>query len=428
MSELLTKDGNLVSIKFTIIYDDFKEAVDRAYKENRFKFSVAGFRKGKAPKKVIENRYGEGVFYEDALNAIFPTSFEKAAEELNLKVVSKPEIQNISDIEKGKDINLEVSFFVKPEFELGQYKDLGISMEEVEVSDEEIEKDIENKRKQNARMVAVSDRSIQNGDFVTFDFTGKIDGEKFEGGSAEGYTLEIGSNSFIPGFEEKMIGMNMEEEKDLELKFPEDYHEESLKGKDVIFTVKVHEIKVKELPEVDDEFVKDISEFDTLDELKADIRTKIFDRKKGDNKRKYQDDVRNKVLENTEIDLPKSMIDDETDDMLHEMEHNMLSQGISMEDYFAITGTTSEKVRSELAAEAEKRVKMALILEKVADAENIKITEEDFEEECKTASERYNMEYDKVKSLFSEKSIRERLDRELLLQKAWNTVCETKED
>lgn len=399
MSEILKQEGSLVTLKLNVKGDEFVKAEQKAYQKNKSKFSIQGFRKGKAPKKIIESYYGEGVFFEDALNEVFPFIFKEAVEEHKLDVVSQPEIEEVGDIKKGEDISLTISVYVSPEVTLGEYKNLNVKKEEVEVTEEEIDKDIETKREQNARMITIEDRPAKEGDTVLIDFTGKIDGVEFDGGHAEGHSLVLGSKSFIDGFEDQISGMKLEEEKDITVTFPEDYPEESLKGKEAVFSVKLHEIKEKELPELDDEFVKDISDFDTLDELRADVRAKIFDSKQKFAESTHRNALIDKAVENASLEIPEVMIEREMESMLNEFSQNLQYQGLNVSDYFKYTGSSMENLKQQMRPEAEKKVKNALVLFEIAKVENIESTEEDLEQEYVKMSEQYNMEVEKIKSL-----------------------------
>lgn len=399
MSEVLKKEGSLVTLKLNIGGEDFLAAEQQAYKKNRHKISIPGFRKGKAPKKIIEAHYGEGVFFEDALNEVFPSVFKDAVDKHELDVISQPQIEDMGEFQKGEDLELTVSVYVTPEVTLGEYKNLEVEKEEVEVTEEEVEKDIEMKLDQNARMVTIEDRPAKEGDTVLIDFTGRIDGVEFEGGHAEGHSLILGSKSFIEGFEEQVAGMVLGEEKDITVTFPEEYPAENLAGKEAVFNVILHEIKEKELPELDDEFVKDISDFDTLDELRADVRAKIFDSKQKAADNVYKSALIDKAVENATVEIPDIMVDREVDSMFHEFSHNLQYQGLNVEDYFKYTGTTEEDIKNQMRAEAEKKVKNTLVLFEIADVEKIETTQDDIEAEFVKMSEQYNMEVDKIKEL-----------------------------
>lgn len=399
MSEVLKKEGSLVTLKLNIGGEDFLAAEQQAYKKNRHKISIPGFRKGKAPKKIIEAHYGEGVFFEDALNEVFPSVFKDAVDKHELDVISQPQIEDMGEFQKGEDLELTVSVYVTPEVTLGEYKNLEVEKEEVEVTEEEVEKDIEMKLDQNARMVTIEDRPAKEGDTVLIDFTGRIDGVEFEGGHAEGHSLILGSKSFIEGFEEQIAGMALGEEKDITVTFPEEYPAENLAGKEAVFNVILHEIKEKELPELDDEFVKDISDFDTLDELRADVRAKIFDSKQKAADNVYKSALIDKAVENATVEIPDIMVDREVDSMFHEFSHNLQYQGLNVEDYFKYTGTTEEDIKNQMRAEAEKKVKNTLVLFEIADVEKIETTQDDIEAEFVKMSEQYNMEVDKIKEL-----------------------------
>lgn len=402
MSEVLKKEGSLVTLKMVLKAEDFVKAIDTVYRKNKAKFPIQGFRKGKAPRKLIEAYYGKGIFYEDALNEIFPSEFSNAVSEHELNIVSRPEIEELGDINPGEDVDLTVSVYVRPEVTLGDYKGLEVVKEEVSVTDEEIQADLEKKREQNARMIAIEDRPAKEGDTVVIDFNGKIDGKEFEGGKAEGHTLVLGSKSFIDGFEEQVAGMSLEEEKDITVTFPDNYQAKDLEGKEAVFTVKLHEIKEKELPELDDDFVMDISDFDTLDELKADIRAKIYESKEKSVAMAHRNAVIDKAVENANMEVPSVMIDDELDSMVHEFEHNLQYQGLELEDYFRFTNSNMEDMKQQMRPEAEKKVKNSLVLDEISKVEKIEVDETDFEKEYQTMAELYKMEVEKIKELIGE--------------------------
>ena len=335
-SEILKKENSVVTLKLTIDAQSFDKACKDAYNKNKTKFNVQGFRKGKAPMSIVEKFYGEGVFFEDAVNTLFPDAFEAAVKEHDLDTVARPEI-DVEEIGKGKNLVIIADVAVKPEITLGEYKNLTVEKPDSEVSDEEVEKEIEAMREQNARFVTVEDREVKEKDMLLIDFNGKVDGVEFEGGQAENYSIIVGSNTFIPGFEEQLVGMKLNEEKDLSVKFPDEYHAENLAGKDAVFTVKVNEIKEKELPELDDEFAKDVSEFDTLEDLKADAKAKLQKTKDEYADRELENKLVKMAAENATVEIPEAMIDSQVENMVYDFEYQLKYQGLDLENYLKFT-------------------------------------------------------------------------------------------
>lgn len=398
MSELLKKENNLVSIKMTVTADEFETACQKAYNQNKGKFNLQGFRKGKAPRQLIEKMYGEGVFFEDAINLVFPDAFEKVIKELDLDVIDRPSI-DVEDVGKGKDLILIVEAAVKPDVTLGDYKGLTAEKPSDEVTEDEIQADLTKKQEAGSRLVSITDRAVQEKDTVIFDFEGFVNGELFEGGKAEGYTLVIGSNTFIPGFEEQLIGVSIGEEKEVKVSFPEDYHSEDLKGKDAIFKCVVHEIKFKELPELDDEFAKDVSEFDTLEELKADIKEKLTTSKKSTAENAFKNELIKQAVENATVEIPEVMVETQTDKMVQEFANNLQYQGLDINTYLQYTSSNMEELRAQMKEDSAVRVKTSLVIEAIAKAETVEVTEEDLNEEYAKMAEMYKMEIEKVKEI-----------------------------
>lgn len=396
-SEVIKKENTKVTLKIVLDDAQFEKAINKAYNKMKSRFNIQGFRKGKAPRKIVEKFYGVEVFYEDAFNLAFPEAFEAAIKENDIEPVSQPEI-DIEEIEAGKGVTFTAVVEVMPEFEVKDYKGIEVEKKEYNVQEEDIQKELDSMVEQNARMIAIEDRAAKDGDMVIIDYKGMIDGEAFEGGTAEKQNLTIGSGQFIPGFEEQLIGKNIEEEVEVKVTFPEEYHSEELAGKEATFEVKIHEIKEKELPEVDDEFAKDVSEFDTLEELKNDIKSKLEE----DVKKKAEQELRNSVVEtvaNTvEIEIPKAAIDRQVDNMLADFDYRLQFQGINLQYYFQLTGTTEEELREQMREDAAKTVKNELVLEKIGKEEKIEATEEELEEQLKTMAAQYNQELDKLKS------------------------------
>lgn len=383
-----TENANEVKLELTIEAQKFEEAIKKVYFQSAKYFNIPGFRKGKAPLNIVEKYYGKEIFYEDAFNEVAPVEIEEALKEHNLEVVSKADI-DVKQIEKGKDLIFTAIFQTKPEVELGKYKGIEISKIEYTVSDEDIEHELSHMQEHNSRLISVEDRAVEKADIAVIDFEGFVDGVAFEGGKAESHELEIGSNTFIPGFEDQIIGMKIDEEKDINVKFPEEYFSKDLAGKDAIFKVKLHEIKKKELPELDDEFAKDVSEFDTLEELKNSIKEKM--EKENEQKQKYEteDAVIKAVCENIKVDIPSGMIENETEDMLKNIENRLAYQGLKLEQYLQMMGKTAEEVKKEYEPQAIEAIKSRLMLEAVIKAEKIEATEEEIVEKIKEMAKNY---------------------------------------
>lgn len=396
-SEILKKENSVVTLKLTIDAQSFDKACKDAYNKNKTKFNVKGFRKGKAPMSIVEKFYGEGVFFEDAVNTLFPDAFEAAVKEHDLDTVARPEI-DVEEIGKGKNLVIIADVAVKPEITLGEYKNLTVEKPDSEVSDEEVEKEIEAMREQNARFVTVEDREVKEKDMLLIDFNGKVDGVEFEGGQAENYSIIVGSNTFIPGFEEQLVGMKLNEEKDLSVKFPEEYHAENLAGKDAVFTVKVNEIKEKELPELDDEFAKDVSEFDTLEDLKADVKAKLQKTKDEYADRELENKLVKMAAENATVEIPEAMIDSQVENMVYDFEYQLKYQGLDLENYLKFTNMSIEGLKEQMRPDAKSRVLNSLVIGAISKSENIESTEEDLEQELAKMAESYKMEVDKLKS------------------------------
>ena len=365
-----TKNANEVKLEITVEAEKFNDAIKKVYFKSAKYFNIPGFRKGKAPMNIVEKYYGKEIFYEDAFNEVAGEALDEAVKENDLYVVSRPDI-DVTQIEKGKDLIFTAVMQTKPEAELGKYKGVEIKKIEYKVTDEDIEHELGHMQEHNARMITVEDRPVESGDIVTIDFEGFVDGKAFDGGKAEGHELEIGSNTFIPGFEDQIIGMKIDEEKDINVKFPEEYFSKELAGKDATFKVKLHKIKKKELPKLDDEFAKDVSEFDTLKELKEDIKKK--QQKQNDDKAKYEteDAVIKAVCENVKVDIPSGMIETEVDNMIKDIEQRLSYQGLKLEQYLQMMGKTTEEMRKEYEPQAIDSIKSRLALEAVIKAEKI---------------------------------------------------------
>ena len=385
------KEGNVVSFNIEIENKEFEEGLQKAYLQNRGKFNIPGFRKGKTPRKIIEMNYGEEIFYDDAINMVLPEKYEAAIEELELDPVDRPEV-NIDEINKGETILVNISVEVKPEVKLGEYKGLELEKKDYSATDEMVETELNTLRDSNARLVDANDRAIKDGDLVTLDFVGTKDGEAFEGGSAEGHKLEIGSNSFIPGFEEGLVGHKKDEVVDVDVKFPEEYHEEALAGADAKFEVTIHDIKEKQLPELDDELAKDISEFDTLDELKADIKEKISQELAKQESAEKENAILDKLMETSEVDIPEAMIETQLDEEVKQFDFRLRNQGLELQKYLELTGSGIDALREQLKPTAEKRVNADLILEALVEAEKIEVSDEEVDTELEKLAEQYRAE------------------------------------
>ena len=394
-------ENNKVSLRIEVSYEDFEKELQKAYNKNKGRFNVPGFRKGKVPRKIVESNYGEGVFYEDAINSAFPAAYEAAVKENNLDPIDRPSL-DLEEIKKGEPVILLVDVEVKPEVKLGEYKGIDIEKQEFKVTEEDIDSELKNIQERNARVVEVEDRSAQDGDILTLDYSGSVDGEKFEGGTAQNQTLELGSNSFIPGFEEQLVGASIGEEKDVKVTFPEEYHQEDLAGEEAVFTVKIHEIKAKDLPELDDELAKDVSEFDTLEELKQDIKKKLEETAEKKEKASFENAVIEKVCENTEIETPQVLIEDQIDANVREFGQRSSMKGLELEKYVELTGRKMSDFRDQFKEDAEKIAKAELVLEAISKAEKIEATDEELETELDEMAKQYNQKLEDVRERFSE--------------------------
>lgn len=410
--------------KLTIETDsaEFDKAITKAYQKNKGSIALPGFRKGKVPQAMVEKMYGPAVFYEDAANFIIPEAYEKALEECDLEITSRPDI-DVVQIEKGKAFIFTATVAIKPEVTLGDYKGIEVKKADTEVTDEEVEAELNKEREAQSRMVNVEDRAVVDGDMVTIDFDGSVDGVAFDGGKAEEYPLTIGSHSFIEGFEDQIIGMNIGDEKDINVTFPEEYHAKELAGKPAVFKVKLHEIKMKELPEADDEFAQEVSEFETLAEYKEDLKKNIQKRKDDQAKAEKEDAVIEKIIENATMDLPDPMVNDQVENMINDMAARMQQQGLSMEQYMQFTGMDAEKLKEQMKPQAVKRLQSRLVLEAVAEAEKLEVSDERYEEEIANMASMYQMEADKLKNLIGENEEKQ-IKKDITVQMAVELVRE----
>ena len=399
MNQILKQENNTVTLKITVGSEAFENACKQAYNKNKGQFNIPGFRKGKATRAVIEKMYGEGIFFEDAIDIVFPEAYRNAVEELKLEVIDRPSL-DIEEIGKGKDLVMVINVQVKPEVKLGEYKGIEVKQVSAEVTEEDVEAEIKKMQEQNARMVTVEDRPVSDKDSILLNFCGSVDGVEFEGGKAENYSLVVGSNTFIPGFEEQLIGMNAGDSKDVVVTFPEDYHSEDLKGKEAVFAVEINEIKETQLPHIDDEFVKDTTEFETLEELKNDIRAKAAENKKKSAEDAMKNEVVEKLAENIEVEIPEVMVKNEVDNMLKDFENNLRYQGMDLNTYYQYTGTSKEILEDQMKEDAEKRVRISLAVDAVSKSEGVEATEEDMEAEYKKMADIYKLEVEKIKEIF----------------------------
>ena len=423
MSNVLEKkENNVAEITITIEAAKFDEAMEKSYRKNVKHIAIRGFRKGKAPRKLIEQAYGEAIFYDDAIDFVCQDAYTDAIKELGIEPVDMPKLE-VKEIGSGKDLVLGITVTVKPEVTLGEYK--GIKLQKIEhtVSDADVDAELVRRQDRNSRLVSVEDRAVKEGDVANIDFEGFIGDVAFPGGKGENHNLEIGSGSFIPGFEEQIVGKNIGEEFDVNVTFPEEYHAEDLKGKPAVFKVKVNSIQYKELPELDDEFAKDISEFDTLDELKADIKAKMEADAENRTKQEKENAAIEKVVEGMKVDLPECMIDKRVESIVSENSMRMSQQGIPFEQYLAYMGTTVEEFKAQMRPTAERQVKATLALEEIAKVENIEVTQEDVDKALAEMAEAYHMELDKMKEFLREEDI-ENMKGDMKISKAAEFVVE----
>ena len=390
MASVEKKDNNIVVISLEASPEEFKDALQKSFNKNKNRFQIPGFRKGKAPLKLVKQYYGEGVLYDDAIDFIVNPAYAAAVKENDLQVVSRPEL-DVQEIGEDKGMKYTISVTVKPEVELGKYEGVEAEYRFIAPSDETVDAELKRIQDRNGRMVPVEGRGVEDGDTVTIDFEGFVDGVAFEGGKAEGHDLKIGSNSFIPGFEEQLIGHNIDEEFPITVTFPEDYHAENLKGKEATFQIKIHAIKVKELPELDDDFAKDVSEFDTLDEYKADIKKTQTEQAEKSAQERFENEVVKVVCENAKVEIPDCMVETEIDSMLDEQNYRMRSQGLDLNTYLQYMGQSMEEYRAGLKTMAENRVKSSLVLEACGKAMNIEATDADVEEEAEKIASSYGL-------------------------------------
>lgn len=415
-------EKNMAKLTIEVTAEDLEKALNAAYQRQKKNISIPGFRKGKVPRAMVEKMYGPAVFYEDAVNSLIPQEYAKAADESGLDIVSQPEI-DVVQIEKGKPFIFTAEVAVKPEVTLGEYKGLEVPKADLEVTDEEIEAELKKEQEKNARTIHVEDRAAQEGDKVTIDFEGFVDGVAFEGGAGKDYPLTLGSKTFIPGFEEQLVGVALEQPVDVNVTFPEDYQAEELKGKEAVFKCVIHKIEAKELPDLDDDFAKDVSEFDTLEEYKKEIKDNIEKRKADAAKTEKENAVVDKAIENAQMDIPEAMVKTQINQMIDDFARRIQSQGLTMEQYMQFTGSTRETMQEQMRPQAMKRIQSRLVLEKVAEVENIQISDEKLDEELTKMAEMYKMELDKFKELVDDYQ-KDQMKKDLAVQEAVTLMAE----
>ena len=421
-AKMIKKEGFTVEFEMTVSAENFEKGMQYAYKKNVKNMNIPGFRKGKAPRKYIEKIYSEAVFYDDAVNNIFPDNYMEAVKELGLEPVDMPNV-DIKEIGSGKDLVLVVKVDVKPEVEIGEYKGIEVTEKKYSVKADEVNAEIERLRERNSRMVTVEDRAVASGDTAVIDYEGFVDGVAFAGGKDENHELVIGSNTFIPGFEDQIIGANTGDEIDVNVTFPEEYHAEELKGKAATFKVKVNQIKFKELPELDDEFAKDVSEFDTLDALKKDIKSKLSKQNEARAKGEMENEAIEKLVGTLKGEIPNGMIESRTESLIQDFEMRLQQQGMPLDMYMKYTGLTIEAMKEQFKPQAEMAVKSTLVLEKVAQLEKIEVKDKDVEAKFEEMAKAYNMEVDKIKELLREED-KENIKKDLVIEKAVKVILD----
>ena len=419
-------EKNMAKLTIEVSAEDVEKAMQSAYQKAKGRISIPGFRKGKAPRKMIEQMYGKGIFLEDAVNALIPEHYSKALGECELEIVSQPKI-DLVQTEPGKALIFTAEVAVKPEVTLGEYKGVEVPKSEIEVTDEEVDAEVKKEQEKNSRTINVEDRAAQLNDIVTIDFEGSVDGVPFDGGQATEYPLTLGSNTFIPGFEDQLVGAKVGDDVDVKVTFPEEYQAKELAGKEAIFKCAVKKIEAKELPELDDDFAKDVSEFDTLAEYKEHVKTNLVEKKENEAKHAKEDAAVDKIIENAQMDIPEAMLETQCRQMLDDFSRRMQSQGLSMDQYFQFTGMTAEKMMEDMKPQALKRIQTRLVLEKVAEVENIQPTEEEVNEEISKMAEAYKMEADKLKELLGEREL-EQMKKDMAVQKAVTLVADASKE
>ena len=415
-------EKNMAKLTIEVSAEDLDKAMEKAYQKQKSRISLPGFRKGKAPRKMIESMYGKGVFMEDAVNSLVPQEYTKALGECDLEIVSQPEI-NVTQMEPGKALIFTADVAVKPEVTLGDYKGVEVPKSEIAVTDEEVDAEVKKEQDKNARTVAVEDRAAANGDITTIDFEGFVDGVAFEGGKGTDYALTLGSGTFIPGFEDQLVGANTGDHVEVKVTFPEEYQAKELAGKEAVFQCDVKKIETKEVPELDDEFAKDVSEFDTLAEYKEDVKKKLTEKKEKEARTAKENAAVDKAIENAQMDIPELMTKTECRQMMDDFSRRMQQQGLSMEQYFQFTGQSMDKMMEDMKPQALKRIQTRLVLEKVAEAENIQPSEEEITEEIQKMADAYKMEADKIREAIGESGL-EQMKKDMAVQKAVTVIAD----
>ena len=415
-------EKNMAKLTIEVSAEDLDKAMEKVYQKQKSRISLPGFRKGKAPRKMIESMYGKGVFMEDAVNSLVPQEYTKALGECDLEIVSQPEI-NVTQMEPGKALIFTADVAVKPEVTLGDYKGVEVPKSEIAVTDEEVDAEVKKEQDKNARTVAVEDRAAANGDITTIDFEGFVDGVAFEGGKGTDYALTLGSGTFIPGFEDQLVGANAGDHVEVKVTFPEEYQAKELAGKEAVFQCDVKKIETKEVPELDDEFAKDVSEFDTLAEYKEDVKKKLTEKKEKEARTAKENAAVDKAIENAQMDIPELMTKTECRQMMDDFSRRMQQQGLSMEQYFQFTGQSMDKMMEDMKPQALKRIQTRLVLEKVAEAENIQPSEEEITEEIQKMADAYKMEADKIREAIGESGL-EQMKKDMAVQKAVTVIAD----
>ena len=415
-------EKNMAKLTIEVSAEDLDKAMEKAYQKQKSRISLPGFRKGKAPRKMIESMYGKGVFMEDAVNSLVPQEYTKALGECDLEIVSQPEI-NVTQMEPGKALIFTADVAVKPEVTLGDYKGVEVPKSEIAVTDEEVDAEVKKEQDKNARTVAVEDRAAANGDITTIDFEGFVDGVAFEGGKGTDYALTLGSGTFIPGFEDQLVGANTGDHVEVKVTFPEEYQAKELAGKEAVFQCDVKKIETKEVPELDDEFAKDVSEFDTLAEYKEDVKKKLTEKKEKEARTAKENAAVDKAIENAQMDIPELMTKTECRQMMDDFSRRMQQQGLSMEQYFQFTGQSMDKMMEDMKPQALKRIQTRLVLEKVAEAENIQPSEEEITEEIQKMADAYKMEADKIREAIGEDGL-DQMKKDMAVQKAVTLIAD----
>ena len=415
-------EKNMAKLTIEVSAEDLDKAMEKAYQKQKSRISLPGFRKGKAPRKMIESMYGKGVFMEDAVNSLVPQEYTKALGECDLEIVSQPEI-NVTQMEPGKALIFTADVAVKPEVTLGDYKGVEVPKSEIAVTDEEVDAEVKKEQDKNPRTVAVEDRAAANGDITTIDFEGFVDGVAFEGGKGTDYALTLGSGTFIPGFEDQLVGANTGDHVEVKVTFPEEYQAKELAGKEAVFQCDVKKIETKEVPELDDEFAKDVSEFDTLAEYKEDVKKKLTEKKEKEARTAKENAAVDKAIENAQMDIPELMTKTECRQMMDDFSRRMQQQGLSMEQYFQFTGQSMDKMMEDMKPQALKRIQTRLVLEKVAEAENIQPSEEEITEEIQKMADAYKMEADKIREAIGESGL-EQMKKDMAVQKAVTVIAD----